>query len=331
MVEAALGLPPVKSARTLVTPEGVALNLQLALAGQRISAFLLDVMFMVGALLILTVVLIMAAFAVGEQSKAGHAAINTAAALWLLGFFFIRSGYFILAEMSPRAATFGKRIVGLRVVARNGGQLTADAVIARNLMRELESFLPLSFLVQEAGESGVESAAWLLGLVWTGVFLFFPLFNRDRLRIGDLLAGTWVIHAPKRSSASICSTSPPRPGPASRTHSSPPTAFTSCRRWKAFFATAISKGWPRSRPRSAPRPAFPSTRRIKNSCATITPRCACGSSAGSCSAAERRTSMRDDDDRPTLLERLGSYLWLFGILVLIAWFALIWSMFGDVL
>jgi hypothetical protein len=41
--------------------------------------------------------------------------------------------------------------------------------------------------------------------------------------------------------------------------------------------------------------------------------------------------MRDDDDRPTLLERLGSYLWLFGILVLIAWFALIWSMFGDVL
>ena len=199
MPDAALAMASAKSARTLVTPEGVALNLQLALAGQRISAFLLDLMFMIGALLILTVVLILAAFAVGEQSKAGNAAFNTAGALWLLGFFFVRSGYFILAEMGPRAATFGKRIVGLRIVARNGGQLTADAVIARNLMRELEFFLPLSFLVQEAGESGVESAAWLLGLVWTGTFLFFPLFNRDRLRIGDLLAGTWVIHAPKRA------------------------------------------------------------------------------------------------------------------------------------
>jgi hypothetical protein len=26
------------------------------------------------------------------------------------------------------------------------------------------------------------------------LFLFFPLFNHDRLRIGDLLAGTWVVH-----------------------------------------------------------------------------------------------------------------------------------------
>ena len=41
--------------------------------------------------------------------------------------------------------------------------------------------------------------------------------------------------------------------------------------------------------------------------------------------------MRGDDDRPTFLERIGSYLWLVGILVLIAWFALIWFTFGDVL
>jgi hypothetical protein len=30
-------------------------------------------------------------------------------------------------------------------------------------------------------------------MLWTGIFLFFPLFNRDRLRIGDLVAGTWVV------------------------------------------------------------------------------------------------------------------------------------------
>ena len=29
--------------------------------------------------------------------------------IWLLGFFMLRNGYFILMEMGPRAATFGKR------------------------------------------------------------------------------------------------------------------------------------------------------------------------------------------------------------------------------
>ncbi|RWX57773.1 RDD family protein, partial [Mesorhizobium sp. M2A.F.Ca.ET.039.01.1.1] len=32
---------------------------------------------------------------------------------------------------------------------------------------------------------------------WALLFALFPLFNRDRLRIGDLLAGTWVVEAPK--------------------------------------------------------------------------------------------------------------------------------------
>jgi hypothetical protein len=31
------------------------------------------------------------------------------------------------------------------------------------------------------------------------LFLFFPLFNKDRMRAGDLLAGTWVIRAPRPS------------------------------------------------------------------------------------------------------------------------------------
>jgi hypothetical protein len=39
----------------------------------------------------------------------------------------------------------------------------------------------------------------VFGLVWALLFALFPLFNRDRLRIGDLLAGTWVVEAPKRT------------------------------------------------------------------------------------------------------------------------------------
>ena len=37
--------------------------------------------------------------------------------VWLLGFFLLRNFYFVLMEMGPRAATFGKRAMGLRVVA----------------------------------------------------------------------------------------------------------------------------------------------------------------------------------------------------------------------
>jgi hypothetical protein len=85
------------------------------------------------------------------------------------------------------------------VVARSGGRLTADAVIARNLMREIEFYLPLSFLAAGGAAGLAETATVLIGLAWTCIFLFFPLFNRDRLRVGDLLAGTWVISAPKRS------------------------------------------------------------------------------------------------------------------------------------
>ena len=37
------------------------------------------------------------------------------------------------------------------------------------------------------------------------------------------------------------------------------------------------------------------------------------------------------DQPPTLLDRLGKFLWLIGPLALVAWFGLLWFMFGDVL
>jgi len=180
-----------RSRRTLITPEGVDLSLRLADAGQRLSAFLLDLVFMLLILIAATVVAALIAVSGGLW--------RIALIVWLLGFFVLRNCYFIVMEMGPRAATFGKRIVGTRVVARSGARLTADAVIARNLMREIEFFLPLSFLAASGADGAGETATTIIGLLWTCIFLFFPLFNRDRLRIGDLLAGTWVISAPKRS------------------------------------------------------------------------------------------------------------------------------------
>src|SRR6185295_13929861 len=83
------------------------------------------------------------------------------------------------------------------VVARDGAALTADAVVARNAMRELELYLPIIFLVSR----GEEIEGWIIlsGIIWCGVFVLFPLFNRDRLRAGDLIAGTWVLKTPKQT------------------------------------------------------------------------------------------------------------------------------------
>ena len=179
--------------REFVTPEGVDLRLRLGSAGERAAAFLLDVLIIVAALVAmsLTVLLVLA----GSGLKSGE----FMATIWLVGFFVLRSGYFIIFELMPRAATPGKMALGLRVASRDGGRLTSEAIFARNAMREIEVFLPLTFLAGSAA-AGEDVDGWLmlLGLAWSGIFLFFPLFNRDRLRVGDFVGGTWVVKAPRR-------------------------------------------------------------------------------------------------------------------------------------
>ena len=61
--------------------------------------------------------------------------------------FVVRNLYFIHFELSWRGATPGKRIVGIRVIDRRGGPLLPAAVIARNLTREVEIFIPLRVLI----------------------------------------------------------------------------------------------------------------------------------------------------------------------------------------
>ena len=170
--------------RTFVTPEGVDLRLELGSAGTRAAAFLLDA-FIISLILIVGTILTLMLF---FTAKAELLAI-----LWLLGFFVLRNCWFSLFEMGSRGATPGKRLLGLRVVARDGARLTGGAVIARNAMREIEVFLPLSFLGAQAGEGTADAFLTLFALAWSGIFLFFPLFNRDRLRVGDLVAGTGVV------------------------------------------------------------------------------------------------------------------------------------------
>ena len=178
-----------KMTRTLVTPEGAAIRLRLATIAERAGAFAIDVAIqwaiVIGTLLGL-------GFMLGAM---GMERANFAMAFWMVFYFFVRNFYYIFFEIGRKAATPGKRALGLRVASRDGGRLTADSVLARNFTREIEIGLPLQFLFMGGDQVGGWIA--LLGLAWSGVFLFFPAFNKDKMRVGDLLAGTWVIKAPK--------------------------------------------------------------------------------------------------------------------------------------
>lgn len=200
MVEAVpLGPHAAGDRRQLVTPEGVDLSLGLATGGQRVGAFLLDLMIMLLTLTALTLFAHWVATAAAEGGGETTEALVTA--IWLLGFFLIRNGYFIAMEGGRRAATFGKRLAKLRVVARNGERLTIESVIARNLTREIEVYVPISYLFYAMAQESDDPLLGWLAAGWLLLFLLFPLFNKDRLRVGDLLAGTWVVSIPKRQLA----------------------------------------------------------------------------------------------------------------------------------
>lgn len=188
---------PVKLHRTLVTPEGITLNVSVASASARLGALLLDVTFIIGIYIgyFLALFLLFWGFGLDDRANSGFAAFIVVVSIIFI--FLVRNYYFLVFELGPRGATWGKRIVGIRVAARDGGRLAPEAVIARNLLREVEIFLPLQFLITLAVQGNNSTFTLLAGMLWVLIFSLFLLFNRDRLRCGDLLAGTWVVLAPR--------------------------------------------------------------------------------------------------------------------------------------
>ena len=201
---AAIAPYDAKRRRTVVTPEGIALPFVIATRGARAGALMLDYLFLLMGTIAITLLVAWIAggiTALDRNAKGG--AGEFLQVVWMLFWFLAWNGYFLAFELGPRGATLGKRIVGIRVAAREGARLTAEAVIARNLLRDIELFLPLILLlVAPTGETG---SAGLAGLVWFLVFAFFPFFNRDALRAGDIVAGTWVVEAPRTKLADVLS------------------------------------------------------------------------------------------------------------------------------
>lgn len=186
--------------RAMVTPEGIALPITLASRGARAGALIIDFMIISILQVVLTLFLIyllfgtLAAMPNFSDPDQPLGAVEFIVVFWIIVMFLFRYGYFLYFELGPRGATWGKRMAGIRIASRDGGRLTAEMVIARNLLRDIELFLPLVFVSSagEGGGAGYAAAAWFM------IFAFFPFFNKDRLRAGDIIAGSWVLEAPKR-------------------------------------------------------------------------------------------------------------------------------------
>ncbi|WP_420102951.1 RDD family protein [Bosea sp. (in: a-proteobacteria)] len=179
-----------RNRREIVTPEGVMLEVDIANHGERLVAFMVDFLFWLLATSLLFLVL-------GLTLLHGVTGSVTITIVLFLSFL-LRNLYFIHFELQSQGATPGKRLVNLKVIDRSGGPLLPGAIVARNLTREVEIFLPLGlfFSVPTLAEGGFWMALSYFG--WAAGLSALPFFNRDHLRAGDLIAGTMVISVQRR-------------------------------------------------------------------------------------------------------------------------------------
>jgi uncharacterized RDD family membrane protein YckC len=177
---------PERRFHRIRTPEGISIPFEIAPIGDRVRALLID--------LVLVFLAIGGVWAVTAVLPLGW--LGTVVAL--LVSFLLQNFYFIFCETNLGGRTVGKRLSKLRVISRDGGPLTAEAVLARNLTRDVELFLPLiALLAPQALIPAAPGWAALLAFLWVFAFAAMPLFNRDRLRCGDLVAGTMVVRIPE--------------------------------------------------------------------------------------------------------------------------------------
>ena len=156
------------------TPEQVDLRFPIAGIGSRFLAILADSVLQVIALFVMFVVfgLIVSA----APHVAGTTTMVNTGAKWfvaavVLFYFLLYWGYFSLFEAFWNGQTPGKRLLKIRVIKDSGRQITLFESLARNLIRIVDA-LPSFYLV--------------------GVITM--LCNREQKRLGDLVAGTIVIH-----------------------------------------------------------------------------------------------------------------------------------------
>ncbi len=148
---------PLDTVYSAETPEGIALTLRPAGPVARLLAYLIDSLVRFGLWLVsLTIA--------GIIGGMGPAFV-------FISLFLIEWIYPIAFELAHSGATPGKRALGLQVVMESGLPVTPAASITRNLLRAAD-FLPALYAFGAAA----------------------MLFRHDFKRLGDLAAGTLVVH-----------------------------------------------------------------------------------------------------------------------------------------
>jgi len=151
----------IDSTYPVETPDGVDLDIHPAGPIPRAAAWMID--FLVRAGLMIMLIFIFAGFnAIGF-------------AMLVLAWFLINWWYPVLFEVLGNGATPGKRAFEIRVINDDGTPVGWGASVVRNLLRQVD-FLPLLYM--------------------TG--LISMLCNRRFQRLGDLAAGTVVVHGESR-------------------------------------------------------------------------------------------------------------------------------------
>ena len=107
-------------------------------------------------------------------------------AFWLILLFSLEWLYPVFFELTPAGATPGKRVLHLKVVMDNGLPVTPAASVARNLLRAAD-FLPFGY----------------------GFAIVSVLLRGDSKRLGDLAAGTLVVHQQRPAPRAILGEVPP--------------------------------------------------------------------------------------------------------------------------
>lgn len=157
------------------TPEHVTVKYSYAGLGSRATAFIIDQL-IIG---LLYVVIFIGLFFIFESQLI--TANFDQLILWVLAgvlllVFVVEWSYFVLFEFFWKGKTPGKKIIGIRVMKDNGHRVTLLSSLIRNLMRIIDE-LPTSYLI--------------------GILLVF--FHAENKRLGDLTAGTIVVHDRDRS------------------------------------------------------------------------------------------------------------------------------------
>lgn len=154
------------------TPEQTVFSYTIAGVGSRAAAAAVDQLII--AVLGMGIWIIMAEilFATsGRSSLAVKTSAGWAMALAILLSFALVWGYYVVFEAIWDGQTPGKRWLGIRVVQDGGYSVSFGASAARNLLRIID-FLPVMY----------------------GVGLASVAINKSGKRIGDMVAGTFVVH-----------------------------------------------------------------------------------------------------------------------------------------